>query len=141
MSLHALTAPKARSGRFAFWSPRMTVTSATRFGKGRGYGGEAKGEGNRDGRIKGGRPRKDVAAVIALQKAGRIEVLKEHLIGLALTAERESDQIPAALGLLKHEDAPTSRVQLSGPDGGPMKTETRVTVNIVRPDADSPGAV
>jgi hypothetical protein len=100
-------------------------------GKGAGYGGPARGEGNR-GAPGIGRPRADVAPVIAMAKAERIERLKEHLIGLALTAEREADQITATLGYLKHEDGPAQRVELSGANGGPMRIE-RV---IIDPSAD-----
>ena len=89
----------------------MPATKATRYGSGRGYGGDANGPGNH--KAGPGRPRKDVAEVIAMQKAARIDALKEHLVGLALTAERDADQITATLGYLKHEDdkaAPERRV-------------------------------
>ena len=93
----------------------------TRQGNGRGYGGPAKGEGSRG--AKGvGRPNREAAEVIALQKAARIEAMKEHLIGLALHSERESDQITATLGYLKHEDA----------GAAPAKVEVAVTTNVQR---------
>ena len=82
-------------------------------GRGAGYGGPARGEGNR-GTPGIGRPKADVAAVIRASKAERIEKLKEHLIGLALTAEREADQITATLGYLKHDDDKATRVDIGG---------------------------
>jgi hypothetical protein len=91
----------------------MPVTKTTRMGKGRGYGGPAAGEGNK-GTHGVGRPQTDVAAVIRAGKAKRLELLKEHLATLAVTAERESDQITATLGYLKHEDDKATRVELGG---------------------------
>ncbi len=94
-------------------TPGRPATSGTRHGKGKGYGGPASGEGSR-GAAGIGRPKADVAAVIAADKAARLEALKAHLLGLALEAERESDQITATLGYLKHEDDKTQRVELGG---------------------------
>ncbi len=100
------------------------ATPGTRHGNGAGYGGPAKGgKTNSQARKPGpGRPRKDVAAVIAAAKAERLEHLKDHLVTLALTAEREADQITATLGYLKHEDA----------GAAPARTEITVTTNVNR---------
>lgn len=91
----------------------MPANKTTRYGKGKGYGGPASGEGNK-GTPGVGRPRTDVAAVIRADKAKRLEMLKDHLANLAVTAERESDQITATLGYLKHEDDKAQRVELGG---------------------------
>jgi hypothetical protein len=91
----------------------MPVTKTTRRGNGAGYGGPATGEGGK-GAPGVGRPPADVGAVIRAAKAERLERMKEHLIGLALTAEREADQITATLGYLKHEDDKAQRVELGG---------------------------
>lgn len=89
--------------------------------KGAGYGGPARGAGG--GRQPGaGRPTKAAAEVIAMRKAERLETMKAHLIGLALTAEREADQITATLGYLKHEDDKAA----------PTRTEVVITTNVNR---------
>lgn len=90
----------------------MAASKSTRRGNGAGYGGPASGAGNH--KAGPGRPRADVAAVIAADKATRLEAMKAHLLGLALEAERESDQITATLGYLKHEDDKSQRVELVG---------------------------
>ena len=89
-------------------------------GKGVGWGGPAKGAGNHGPGP--GRPTLAVAAVIAMAKSERIEALKEHLIGLALAAEREETQVTATLGFLKHEDA----------GAAPARTEVTITTNVNR---------
>lgn len=102
-------------------------------GKGAGWGGPAKGPGNR-GQVGVGRPKADVAAVIASKREERVEALKAHLIGLALTAEREETQVTATLGFLKHEAPPAAKVEVTGADGAPMAIEWRV-VSAGDPDA------
>ncbi len=115
--------------------PKRRATSTTRrgngAGKGAGWGGPAKGAGNHGPGP--GRPTLAAAAVIAMAKAERIEALKSHLIGLALTAEREETQVTATLGYLKHEDAPAQRVELGGVDGGPLRIE-RVIIDPRAPE-------
>ena len=95
-------------------------TKGTRHGNGKGLYGPAKGKGNHGPGP--GRPTREVAAVIALAKAERLDALKDHLVGLALTAERESDQITATLGYLKHEDDKAA----------PQRSEVVVTTNVNR---------
>ena len=95
-------------------------------GKGQGWGGPANGAGG--GRREGaGRPTKAAAEVIAMKKAERLEAMKEHLIALALHAQREETQVTATLGYLKHEDAPTARVDVTS-GGAPLVVE-RVIVD------------
>ena len=119
----------------------MATSSTTRRGNGAGYGGAATGvESNSKARKPGpGRPTKEAAEVIAMAKAERIAVLKDNLIALALESERDSDRIAATLGFLKHEDAPATR--LAGHDGGPIKTENRVIIEIVDPQPDGAESV
>jgi hypothetical protein len=93
---------------------------------GAGYGGPAKGAGQHGPGPRPGRPTADVAAVIAAAKEARIEAMKAHLIGLALTAEREETQVTATLGYLKHEAPPASKLEVTGADGAPMAIEWRV---------------
>lgn len=94
----------------------MAASGGTRRGNGRGYGGPATGveSNSKAGKAGPGKPRADVLRVIKAEKTERIERLKDHLVNLALTAERESDQITATLGFLKHEDDKTARVELGG---------------------------
>jgi hypothetical protein len=102
----------------------MPANSATRRGNGAGYGGPATGieSASKAGKPGPGRPRKEAAAVIAMAKAERIEALKEHLIGIALGAEREETQLAATLGFLKHEDA----------GAADRRTEVTITTNVDR---------
>lgn len=106
----------------------MGASGGTRRGNGRGYGGPATGveSNSKAGKAGPGKPRADVLLVIKAEKAERIETMKQHLIGLALTAEREADQITATLGFLKHEDGPAQRLQISGEGGGPLMIVTGV---------------
>lgn len=90
----------------------MAASGGTRRGNGAGYGGPATGASKRGPGV--GRPRADVAPLLKAAKAERIAAMKDHLLGLALTAEREADQITATLGFLKHEDNPAQRVELGG---------------------------
>jgi len=103
----------------------MPRTRATRTGNGSGgtgWGGPAKGAGKPPGNKLGGRPRKEVAPIIAMAKEARLSALKDHLIELALTAERDSDQIAATLGYLKHEDAAAA----------PERREVTIRTNVDR---------
>ena len=97
-------------------------TSGTRYGRGAGYGGGAKGAGQHGPGPRPGRPRKDVAEVVAMAKAERIAAMKDHLLGLAMTAEREADQITATLGFLRHEDK----------DAAPDRHEINILTNVDR---------
>ncbi len=95
-------------------------------GKGKGWGGEAKGAGQPPGSPRAGRPTADVAAIKAASKEARIDALKAHLIELALTADRQETQVTATLGFLKHEAPPASKVEITGADGAPMAIQWRV---------------
>lgn len=98
---------------------------------GAGYGGQANGGSNSQAGVAGpGRPTADVAAVLRADKAGRLAALEDHVIGLALTAEREETQVSAALGFLKL--AAVSRVEVTGANGGALE----ITRRIVDPSAD-----
>jgi|GEM_PF-3643004 len=97
-------------------------------GKGDGYGGQAQGPGNHSAGP--GRPKADVEAVLRADKAGRLAALENHVIGLALTAEREETQVSAALGFLKL--AAVSRVEVTGANGGALE----ITRRIVDPASD-----
>lgn len=89
----------------------MPRSSTTRHGTGAGYGGEARGEGNKGAGP--GRPRKDVAELIAADKAARIAAMKENLLELAVESERDSDRIAATMGFLKHEDPPLAKSEVT----------------------------
>ena len=75
-------------------------------GKGEGWGGPAKGKGHRfvKGDTLAGRPTKDVSAIKAATREERLTALKEHILELALTAERQETQLTAAVAYLDREE-------------------------------------
>lgn len=103
----------------------MPANKATRrgngVGKGVGWGGKDKGEGNHGPGP--GRPPADVAKLIAARREERIAALKEHLLTLAVTAEREETQLSATVAFLNREEGtPVQRQEISG-GAAPLKIE------------------
>lgn len=98
-------------------------------GNGPGWGGPAKGPGNRGPGP--GRPPADVAKLIAARREERIAALKEHLLTLAVTAEREETQLSATVAFLNREEGtPVQRQEISG-GAAPLKIE-RVIIDPAR---------
>lgn len=109
----------------------MPATSATRRGngpgKGDGWGGKAKGEGKKPGNKDAGRPKRDVAALIQAAREERLAALKEHLLELAINADRQETQLAATTAYLDREEGkPVQRNEHSAPGGGPMVIERRI---------------
>lgn len=95
-------------------------------GKGAGWGGPAKGAGNHGPGP--GRPKLEVSALIAAKREERISALKEHLLALAVTAEREETQLSATVAFLNREEGtPVQRQEISG-GAAPLRIE-RVVVD------------
>lgn len=70
--------------------------------KGTGWGGPARGKGNHGPGP--GRPRKDVSALIQAAREERLAALKEHILDLAFTADRQETQLSAAVAYLDREE-------------------------------------
>ncbi|MBS7811202.1 hypothetical protein [Roseococcus pinisoli] len=74
-----------------------------------------------------------MAALIAASREERVQALKDHLLNLAMGAEREETQLSATVALLNREEGmPVARNEVSAPGGGPLVIERR----IVDPAAD-----
>lgn len=84
----------------------MPGTPATRrgngAGKGDGWGGPAKGPGNHG--PSAGYIKPELLEAIQADKARRLEILKDHILSLALTAERQETQLQAAIAYCNREE-------------------------------------
>ena len=99
-------------------------TSGTRKGNGPGWGGAAKGAPARAEMA----PPFEVGNQAAaghhdMSRSQRIEHLVLRLMQMGDTAGEERDRITAALGALRHLAGDTTKIEMSGPNGGPMQTE------------------
>lgn len=129
------------TGRF----PKRPSTSAGPKG-GKGWGGPANGQGAPQ--FAAGDAWTDHVRALsrdprhAEAKAALRELYLRTLVDVAVTAPESSARVAAADKLADRVDGKARQaVEQSGPDGGPIQTETKVTVRIVRPEHGGPGGV
>ena len=116
--------------------PGCAPTAGSTFGKGRGYGGPAKGASGATGL--GGRLTMQASIVLALVKAERVAAMKDNLIIMALESERDGDRISATMGFLRHEDPVQTiqKVSLSANMDEMTDDELRTVIRTAQPPGD-----